>query len=181
MSENVDENLQDSQQLQVAKQEIEGADTLLQAVSKYSIETLADANNLATTVLQQIHEKEKQLIAKKNELIAPMKQAIRGIEALFVPAIDKLTEAKEIVKGTIVEYIQTSNSEGVEVKVEGTRNISKYKCTVEDPMAVPREFLCVDMKVLNSYVAKTKGAIPVPGVRIFKNTNIAVGKLKDDE
>lgn len=57
-----------------------------------------------------------------------------------------------------------------EMRVKGSRVVWKFEVT--DPAAVPREFLCVDEKLIRAAV--NGGARDIPGVRIYDDVQVTV-------
>lgn len=81
--------------------------------------------------------------------------------------------AKEEVKNIVTDTIDLKAcKEAVIQKQEGQYKRSNWKAEIIDSNKVPKEFWTIDLQALDVYAKKTKGTIPVEGVRFYDDFTI---------
>ncbi len=61
-------------------------------------------------------------------------------------------------------------------KVAGARTVKNWKFAIEDAAAIPREYMIPDEVKIGKVVRATAGSLAIPGVRIYCEETLAVGR-----
>ena len=161
----------------------------LQTVRKAIVERFSDPKKAAA-------EAHKKICALEKEFLNPVDQRISALKASTVrwyaaeqariaaeeerkrkaaeEAAKLAAEAEEageeeLAQEAIVEATLAQANVTAMPKVSGTSMREVYKGVVVDINALPREYMMPNQALIDKMVNSTKGAIPIPGVRIEKS------------
>jgi len=113
--------------------------------------------------------------AKEEELKATLKSRAEDEQLAVAMELDNAGEteqaheilSQEVSIPSIVVAPEIPKSEGISM-----RKVWKFR--VDDPEAVPRDFLCLDEKKLGAYARAMKEMAKVPGVTFYSEDSVAV-------
>lgn len=171
------------------------ADIAVEESLGVTIENQETYNGVAD-VLLDVKARAKDLKAKRDEVVKPLKDAVKTVDALFKEPLKQFETAEGMLKDSLASYItsstveqerlltaamETGGTEGTAMvqraaalatpAVEGIQTRSVMKFEIENFEDIPREFLKVDD-------AKVRAAVRVgdhvPGVRAWQDVSIAV-------
>jgi hypothetical protein len=178
------------------------ATTELEHVLGLSVET-PDQRRVALETLKQLSERHRSLDKRRKELTAPIDESKKRIIALFREPLTKLEAAIDRLKVTIGRYDQdvqqaraaamaeataalakgdhaTANSAimqafgGESGAIDGSYNRTDWKFEIVDAFALPREYLQPNVEAIGAVVRSTRGAVAIPGVRVWSETKPVV-------
>lgn len=127
-------------------------------------------------VLKYDNEQERKRVIEQRRLQAIADEQARREKARLEKEAEKLKtpelkearleEAAAIVAPVVqIETVQ---------KTEGVSTKKTWKARVIDKNLVPREYMFVDVKVLNALARATKGSIEVAGVVFYEDSSLAI-------
>lgn len=96
----------------------------------------------------------------KPEEATRMEEAARLEEAAWLKLSDKALENAPVVMPTTVP------------KVEATSVRTFWKYEIVDEPKIPREYMCVDERLIGATVRTKKGSTSIPGVRVYSDTRV---------
>ena len=132
--------------------------------------------NAKTSILK--YDNEQEAIRRKEQLrlqaIAD-EEARRERERLEKHAAKLKTKEKqdallEEAESIIAPVVQVDEPK----KTEGVSRRRTWKARVTDITKIPREWMVVNEKALDSFAKSTKGAMPVPGVEFYEDSTLTV-------
>jgi hypothetical protein len=169
------------------------ATELLSVLKNWKIET-PEEEAQGAALLQEAHERHKELDAKRREAGAPALAAQREINDLFRPAINAWNDAKNRTKLLLTEAAARKEAanraaleEAAKGNVDAMRQLvptqaphkgvayrDKFHIKIIDEDAIPREYLCIDMSALK--IAAREGKPAPPGVQFVRVTEAQAGR-----
>lgn len=150
----------------------------------------------AESELGRIRDSWKAWEEKRTSVTKPINKALRGINSWFKPvqeglkalesAWDKsLKDARRRAQEQQQKLLQAAQEtqEPAEIRkalvqascvTEGSTAtyIDRWDFEITDPTAIPREYLCPDLRKISATVAVQKEECAIPGVRVFNNPTI---------
>lgn len=109
--------------------------------------------------------------AKDAEARAAAEKEAARLRASAERADTRAGNADQVAQTTVAPMVVSAPP-----KVTGINTKQVWKFAVENPALVPREYLSVDEAKIRGVVQSLKGAIEIPGVRIYAESQIAAGK-----
>jgi hypothetical protein len=165
------------------------ADALLAALDSWQI-TSAEDEEQAGQIMKIAHERAKNLDAQRKKVVTPAVTAQRDINALFKPAIDAWTAAKNKANALLTAVVRARESANRDALAKaaggdaaalgavqeiaptsGTALRDEIEIKIIDESLIPREYLCIDWSALK--LAAKKG-LQVPGVEFVRKTKVQV-------
>ena len=182
--------------------EATNAEQLMAELNSFEIISKEDLE-FAAEALTETKQNLKRLDDKRKEISGPLNEALRAANGLFKPAISFYQECEKLLKSKIAaaaakadqvarEALQTAgeaagqgDAEGLTTALEvhdqasefpvtsGVQYRTSWKFEVTDEKLVPREYLTVNMRLVQSVVTHKKGDTDIPGIRAFEEKIIA--------
>ncbi len=160
----------------------------------FKIQTQEDLT-FAADALAHAKGRYKELKAKQDVILAPMKEATKEVKALFKPSLDSYAEIERTLKALILEakarededrqlalnLAADGDASGAVDKIRHTSNVpglstrKRMVITVTDPSAVPSSFMMPDLAKIKSYFADDAARVEegLPGVKAEWETTLA--------
>ncbi len=98
-------------------------------------------------------------------------QALAQAKADKAAAQGKAEKAQEIMEN--VRHVPVAIVQTIVPKVAGMSMREVWKFRITDPKLIPREYLLVNETMLGKLATATRGAVPVPGVEFYTESQIA--------
>ncbi len=163
--------------------------------------TTPDDYRLAVATLKELAAKYRNLTKRRQEATKPLDAAKAAIMGWFRPAVDELELCLSQLRRQIAAYEDHQRKLEAEASADHVAAIAAGKAPdmaklarafsgavsgegvtvkhpwdfeVTDPDAVPREYLKIDEQKIRLVVRALKERTAIPGVRVFKTTQIAV-------
>jgi hypothetical protein len=162
-----------------------------------------EEKRVALESLKQLSARHRELEKRRKELTAPIDESKKRVMSLFRPALEKLDKAIEQLKLRIGAYEQKvekeraaamatataalaagdqAGAQAAIVKafgqddghVDGSYNRTTWHFEVVDAAAIPREYLQPNEQLIGHVVRENKGAVAIPGVRVWSETKPVV-------
>lgn len=111
--------------------------------------------------------------ARLREIARKAEEERRLAEALEAEAAGQSEEAAAILDEPV--FVPPPVVEKMTPKVEGVSFTKVWKFEVTHPNMIPREYLSIDTVKIGGVVRATKGAIQIPGVRIWAEDSVRAG------
>lgn len=146
---------------------------LLGQKAKYSA-PLKDAELLIKRKMGDYNNEQERIAREKQAKIE--EQARKEREALLKKAQEAEAKGKSEKAEELRQQAATAPVPVVEKavpKVAGVKTIDDWKVEVTDPALVPKEYWIIDTAKMEKVVKATKGALQIPGTRIWKDTRIS--------
>lgn len=155
---------------------------------------------VAAVILKQVKGQAKEIKAKRDAALAPLKAAMTEIKGWFEPALTYLEKGERHLKDQLSSHLAKVDEEQNKLlgeaerlddaeeqialirqqdalsapKVKGISTRETWGYEVTDIDAVPDEWKVLDQKGLAAQVRVTKEKTDIPGIRVFKKTTLAV-------
>lgn len=157
--------------------------------------TDGESADLVAGLLQEYHEKIKNIEAIRKEATAPMLQAKKTVDSWFKPTVKVLEEAKALLKLKMDAWMRTQNQARQEALdsgdpenvlavpdpevPEGLSTRTKWIFRIADFDLVPRKFLTVDTQLVEDEMNRLGPEnTKIPGIEIKQETYTVMGRGK---
>lgn len=162
--------------------------TLQKDAQNLAVKTDEDLTS-ASAFLAQVKTRINRLKDIKDELVKPMKQAVRHADNWFKVQVEPFTILERQVKDAIGDYITQKEKEATTLAKQGNELIERPKasvCTefgrvssskvwaweVTDGTKVPKKYLAVNSAAVTDAVRN--GERKIPGIKIYQKTQVKV-------
>ena len=94
-----------------------------------------ECRDTATVLLGRVKDVAKNAEAERKKIVDPMNKAVKAVNNLFKPGIDRLEELEKIIKGKIAEYIrkqqEAARREQERIERENEKKMAAYEKKIE--------------------------------------------------
>lgn len=183
-----------------AHQETQQGLAVRQSAQQISVSTEQEYQ-VAAQVLLQVKEKIKALDEKRKGFTGPLNKVVKEINAFFKQPLDAYRAVEQDLKAAMSAFqtlaaqerqralqeaaqaAQTHQPQSFTALMQqaaqhaapqaaGTHTREVWRFSIDDPSALPREFLMPDERLIGEHVRKLKGDARIPGVRVWSETTV---------
>lgn len=187
---------------EVEKIRVDAQSALVSIRDGYALET-REAIEEAGKLLRETAKRRDKVEARLAAITKPMREAESSVRSLFRPAISALKEMEAELKlliskasvaidaknrqimaaaSTAVQVGNTKAGESLSAHIESTAAPEgvtfreEWRFEIEDATSLPREYLQPNESAIRGVVQALKGETKIPGVRVWKDTGVAVSR-----
>ena len=185
----------------LSEREMIEAEGIFGLVQRVQVETAAQYETTAGW-LQDLKAKQRELEDNRKEIIKPLNEVKKLVDALFDRPLSKLKAAEQMLKAALIGYqeraakreqaaleqaVVASNAGDSKTAValiaqasaqqataSGISTREVYKFEIVDASLLPRDLLIPDEKAIGALVRAKKGQIEIPGVKVVIEKSMTV-------
>jgi hypothetical protein len=155
----------------------------IEATETYGVITLVRDADEATAVLSDVQARIRTLESKRDEIVYPLKEVIKRVNALFKPALDTYQQSKDFLKGLIRAEVDARLAQqraalalpvpdvraalAVAPVQAATRQVWQFEVT--DIEKVPRRFMTIDGVAIKNAL---KNGETIDGIKGWTETSV---------
>lgn len=167
-------------------------------LARFVVETQPQIE-IASKLLVDLHDQQKRITSRKEEITKPLNAALKSVRDLFAPAENAYKDAVSILKqkiGAAQLAIRTANEEamratqaalaagdvrtaaltsGAITPTDASKGVAyreEWVFRIVNASLLPRDFLMPDEKRIKEHVSKFGLSSPIPGVHVEKSVGV---------